>query len=126
MQNNFGTAERWTWGLAALAIAVSSLCFGGTIALSVSVGSILSVFNAAMIRFVGARLLRAGRSPLVTILLFNVKMIALVGLIFLALKFLPIQPASFLVGFSILPVAIFCSAISSALATKPAIESEHG
>jgi hypothetical protein len=115
------SVERWTLGLAAAAVGIG-LFLGGRMALGVTLGAALMCLNAYALRRLGQRA-RSFAKPGAAVLLFNVKMAVLIGLIFLVVRFLPIDPVGFIFGISIFPVAIVATAIGHQLRAK---DETHG
>ena len=115
------TVERWTALLAALVLAASWLAAPLRIKLGVSVGAGLMVLNAWVLARIGERLTRGGKArPGLLMLLFNLKMGALIGLIYAAMRYLPIDSIGLLIGVSIFPVAVLIAAVQIGLSVSAA------
>ena len=116
------SVEKWTLALAAAAVGFALFVFGGRTALGVTLGSALMCLNAYALRRLGER---AGgfAKPGAAVLLFNVKMAVLIGLCFLVIRYLPVNPAGFLAGLAIFPLAIVATAIRHQLTVK---DETHG
>jgi hypothetical protein len=120
------SVERWTLGLAAAAVGFALFALGGKMALGVTMGAVLMCLNAYALRRLGQRA-KGFAKPGAAVLLFNVKMAVLIGLIFLVVRYLPVDPVGFIFGISIFPVAIVATAIRHQLASAPAAKDEtHG
>lgn len=107
--------EKWTCLLAAIVVAAAVLVLSRRTAFGVSLGAGLMALNAWALRRIGQRAFRAFKRPGAAVLLFNVKMFVLVGIIFLIIRYLPVDPVGFVVGISIFPLAIVAVAIQHAL-----------
>ncbi len=105
--------ERWTLILSAILIAASFLALPGRMAFSATVGAGLMVANAWAIRKLGERVFRRVENgqPGVAVLLFNLKMLALIALVYVAVKVLGLDAIGFLLGVSVFPVAIVIAAL---------------
>src|SRR5262245_23173324 len=107
--------EKWTLAFAAVAIGFAFLALGGRTALGVTVGAALMAVNAWTLRKIGARAFKTFKKPGFALLLFNLKMFVLVALVFLILRYLPVDPIGFVFGISIFPLAIVAVAIRHAM-----------
>lgn len=107
--------ERWTLGLAAAVIAVSLLALPQRITLGVSIGAGLMCLNAWALRRIGLRAVRTADRPGLSLLLFIVKMTLLLGVLYLILRYLPVDAIGFIIGVSVFPVAALISALRSGL-----------
>lgn len=105
--------ERWTLITSALLIAASFIALPGRMAFSATVGAGLMVLNAFAIRKLGERVFRRVEKgqPGVAVLLFNLKMLALIALVYVAVKVLGLDAIGFLLGVSVFPVAIVVAAL---------------
>lgn len=105
--------ERWTLILGAVVIAAAFIALPGKMAVSVAVGAGVMAGNAWAIRKLGERVFRrvADGQPALAVLLFNVKLLVLVGLVFLAVHVLGLDGIGFLIGVSVFPVAIVIAAL---------------
>lgn len=105
--------ERWTLIASAVLVAAASLALPGKTALSATVGAALMVANAWAIRRLGERVFRRVESgqPALAVLLFNAKLLVLVGLVYLAVRVLGLDAIGFLLGVSVFPVAIVIAAL---------------
>lgn len=116
--------EKWTLLCGALVITLSFLFIGARGQLGVCAGAGLMVLNARLLRVLAGRLQRVyeGRPlPLgLLLLLFNGKLLGIAVLMFLCIRYLRVEPWPFLLGISILPVAILISALSRGLSQPPA------
>ncbi len=109
------SVERMTMILAGIVIAAGAIAAPRRVAFGITVGAALMVANAWVMRRVGRKVMKASR-PGAAILLLNLKMLTLVGLVFLVLHFLPIDAIGFLIGVSIFPVAILVAAVRNGMA----------
>jgi hypothetical protein len=107
--------ERWTLGLAAAVIGVSLLALPQRITLGVSIGAGLMCLNAWALRRIGLRAVRTADRPGLSLLLFLVKMTLLLGVLYLVLRYLPVDAIGFIIGVSVFPVAALISALRSGL-----------
>jgi hypothetical protein len=107
--------ERWTLGLAAAVIGVSLLALPQRITLGVSIGAGLMCLNAWALRRIGLRAVRTADRPGLSLLLFIVKMTLLLGVLYLVLRYLPVDAIGFIIGVSVFPVAALISALRSGL-----------
>jgi hypothetical protein len=107
------TVERWTLILAAIVVAVGFAFLPRPVATAASVGAGLMIVNAWAIRKLAERLFKKaeGPGPGIAVLLFNVKMFALIALVYVAVKVLGLDAIGFLVGVSVFPVAIVAAAL---------------
>ncbi len=99
--------EKWTSGLSALLLAVALVLLSRQAMFALAVGCGLMVLNAWIMRravqAVGPVL---QTKPGLVMVLFNFKLLILGVLIFVALRYLHLQPLPFIVGISTLPLAI--------------------
>lgn len=118
--------EKWTCLLSALLLAGGMLLFGQRSAFSVAVGAGLMTLNAVVIRRVAQRLGAVlQKQPSLTVLLFNLKLGVLAVLIFLAFRYLHVEPIPFMVGISVMPLAIMITAVQHATAKPSDGQSEE-
>jgi hypothetical protein len=119
--------ERWTMILAALAIVASAVALPRATAFGVTLGAGLMVVNAYAIRRIGTRVLRTFSRPGIAILLLNLKMLALIALVYLAIRFLHVDAIGFIIGISVFPVAVVIAAVRVGLAESTSEEEPtHG
>jgi hypothetical protein len=119
--------EKWTSLLALVVIVLGILVLGAHAAFSIALGAGLMTVNAWAIRRVSEKLGAVlAQKPGLTILLFNLKLGVLLALIWVSIRYLHVDPASFLVGVSVLPVAIVLVAVQNALAQKRDDKEPHG
>ncbi|HRI53276.1 MAG TPA: ATP synthase subunit I [Pseudomonadota bacterium] len=128
--------ERWAVLLGA-ALCGTTLVWGSPrVQLGACVGAGLSILNARVLRYLGARLsgARPGAPSSQTspssvgllVLLFQLKLGVLAALLYLALRLLPLQPIALVLGLSALPVAIVVRGIQYGLqAAAPAAASPY-
>jgi hypothetical protein len=94
---------------------------------ALAVGAGLMVVNAWVMRRVATAVgpVLAAKPGLILVL-FNFKLLILAALIFIALRYLHLAPVPFVIGISVLPVAIFIVAIRHQLSpTTPTDETPH-
>ena len=107
--------ERWTLILAAIVIGATFFLAARPVALAAAIGAGLMALNAWAIRKLAERLFaRAageGARPVVAVVLFNVKMLALIALCYVGLKVFGLDPIGFLLGVSVFPVAVVAAAL---------------
>jgi hypothetical protein len=123
--------ERWTLGLGAIFSLVAFLCFGLHIGLSVSLGAGIMILNSFAMRRVGEKIFAAfraesGARPLRAVVLFNLKMGALLFAVYCAVKFLHVEPIALLVGLSIFPLAAVAVALTVEPQSTASVEDHHG
>ncbi|MCU1279942.1 MAG: hypothetical protein JWM53_3488 [bacterium] len=121
--------EKWTCLLSALVLAVSMLLLGRHTTFSIAIGAGLMTANAVVLRRVAQKL--GGvlqKKPSLTVLLFNLKLGVLIVLIFAAFRFLHVEPIAFIVGISVMPLAIMIVAVQQSLAREHTDDHEetHG
>jgi hypothetical protein len=107
--------EKWTLILAGGVIAVGMLLLGRGAAFGVTLGAGLMAANAYALRRIGERAFATFKQPKAVLLLFNVKMAVLIAAIFLVVRYLHVDPLAFVIGISVLPVAIVIVAIEHSL-----------
>lgn len=125
--------ERWAVLLGAALVGTTLVWGSPRVQLGACVGAGLSILNARVLRYLGARLsgARSGAqsSPSsvgLLVLLFQVKLGVLAALLYLALRLLPLQPIALVLGLSALPVAIVVRGIQYGLqAAAPAAASPY-
>jgi hypothetical protein len=123
---HLAVVERWTMILAALTIAATTLLAPRPVAFGATVGAGLMVANAWAMRRIGTRVLQSAERRGFAILLLNVKLLALIGVVWLAMHFLHVDTLGFLLGVSVFPTAIVAAALQIGLAEPTRGESEHG
>ncbi len=110
------SVEKWTSLLAALLLVVGILVLPRHDSFSLAIGAGLMVLNAWLMRRVATAVGPAlSAKPSLTLLLFNFKLGVLAILIYVALRWLHVAPLPFVVGVSVLPVAIVIAAIQHQL-----------
>ena len=120
--------EKWTCLLALVALGGGMLLLGRHAAFSIAVGAAMMTLNAVVIRRVAQKLGNVlQKKPSLTVMLFNFKLVLLIGLVFVALRYLHVEPIPFIVGISVLPFAIMIVAVQSNLRSNGADHEEtHG
>jgi hypothetical protein len=116
--------ERMTCLLAAALLLGAILFLPRHYSFSLAVGAGLMVLNAWVMRRVAQK---AGpvlaQKPGLTLVLFNFKLLILAVLIFIAVGYLHVAPVPFVIGITILPVAILIVALRHQL--TPTNETPH-
>ncbi len=119
--------EKWTCLLALVALGAGMLLLGRHAAFSIAVGAAMMTLNAVAIRRVAQKLgVVLQKKPSVTVMLFNFKLVVLIALVFVALRYLHVEPIPFIVGISVLPFAIMIVAVQSSLGRGADHEETHG
>jgi hypothetical protein len=113
-RSQLASIEKTTFALAAVVMGFAWLALSHRTAVSASIGAGIMALNAYSLRKIGHRVNPSDR-PRAGLLLFNVKMAVLLGLVFLCVRYLPIDPIAFLVGVSVFPMAIVIVAVRHAL-----------
>lgn len=116
--------EKCTLALAAAAIAFSMLVLSARAAFGVAIGAGLMSLNAYALRRIGVRAFRTFKKPGLAVLLFNLKMGALLALVWVLIRYLHVDPVAFVFGISVFPAAILVVAIRHAF--SPHEESHNG
>jgi len=107
--------ERMNYLLGGVAVAVSALVLARDQVLGLLVGAVLGSVNFTLLRRIVERWLKGAATGRGGSGYFLVpKMGALLVAVFLALRFLPISPAYFAIGFSIFLVSIAIETVRSA------------
>jgi hypothetical protein len=108
--------EKWTALLALVLLAVGILLLNRHAALGLSLGAGLMAVNAWAIRHIAQKYGLAMKArPGVAMLLFNLKMGLIIALCWVLIRYLHIDPLTFVIGISVLPVAIVIVGLSHAL-----------
>jgi hypothetical protein len=108
--------EKWTCLLAVIVLAVGILLLGRHAALSLSLGAGLMAVNAWAIRHIAERFGLALRArPGVAMVLFNMKMGVVIALCWILIRYVHVDPLFFVIGVSVLPVAIVIVGLSHGL-----------
>jgi ATP synthase I subunit len=119
--------EKWTCLLALVALGGGMLLVGRHAAFSIAVGAGMMTLNAVAIRRVAQKLgVVLQKKPSLTVMLFNFKLVILIGLVFCALRYLHVEPIPFIVGISVLPFAIMIVAVQSSLDRSADHEEPNG
>jgi hypothetical protein len=119
--------EKWTCLLSAVLLVGGMLLLGRHAAFSIALGAGMMTANAVMLRRVAQKLgVVLQQKPSLTVFLFNIKLGVLGLLSFIALKYLGVDPIAFIVGISVMPLAIMIVALQSNLAQKNDHEETHG
>jgi hypothetical protein len=106
-----GAVERWTLVLAAIAVPIAWLCLSRRMTLGVSLGAGVMAANAWALRRIGQRVVEKRPRAGYALLLFNVKMALLIALVYVVVRYLPVDPIGFLIGISVFPVAVVIAAV---------------
>ena len=108
--------ERTNYVLTAIAVAVGALALGRPYALGLGVGALIASVNFTLIRGLVERWMAAAADRRgATALLFVPKMTGLIVVVFLAIRFVPLSPVAFAVGFSIFLISIAIESVRFAL-----------
>jgi hypothetical protein len=108
--------EKWTCLLAVIALASGILLLDRHAALSLSLGAGMMAANSWSIRTIAEKYGLALRArPGFAMLLFNLKMGAIVALCWILINYVHVDPKWFAIGISVLPVAIVIVGIEHGL-----------
>ena len=119
--------EKWTCLLSAVFLLGGMLLLGRHAAFSIALGAGMMTANAVILRRVAQKLGTVlQQKPSFTVLLFNLKLGVLGLLSFVALKYLHVDAIAFIVGISVMPLAIMIVALQSNLARHDDHEETHG
>jgi len=119
--------EKWTCLLAAVLLVGGTLLLGRHAAFSIALGAGMMTANAVLLRRVAQKLGTVlQKKPSLTVFLFNIKLGILGLLSFIALKYLGVEPIAFIVGISVMPLAIMIVALQSNLQQRDDHEETHG
>ncbi|MCE9576777.1 MAG: hypothetical protein K8W52_26765 [Deltaproteobacteria bacterium] len=115
--------ERMNYAFGALIVVVGAFFGDKAFVGGLMVGVAITCLNFAVMRVLGQGLTKSvasGGSPAKALLLLP-KTVALMGVVALALAFLPISPGGFVIGFSVILVSITVEAVLTMLRpTAPA------
>ena len=110
--NDLAKIERWNYVIAGVFILASAFLFSARVTLGVAVGGILACANFTAMRVLITKSLRAsGTRRMALQLLLMGKMGVLFVMVFLAIRFLPINPVALAVGMSVFLIAIAVESI---------------
>ena len=119
--------EKWTCLLSAVLLVGGMLLLGRRAAFSIALGAGMMTANAVLLRRIAQKLGAVlQQKPSLTVLLFNLKLGVLGALSFVALKYLHVEPIAFIVGISVMPLAIMIVAVQSTLGKSEDHEETHG
>jgi hypothetical protein len=121
--------EKWTCLLSAAVLLGGMLLLGRHAAFSLAIGAGLMTANAIVLRRTAQKLGAVlQKKPSLTVLLFNLKLGVLIVLVFAAFRFLHVEPIAFIVGISVMPLAIMIVAVQQSLAREHTDDHEetHG
>jgi hypothetical protein len=115
--------ERWTLALGAALTLGTFLCFGRELGLAVSIGAGLMALNAIAMRRVGERIWRLMQHDAQTqgskkpsaaraVVLFNLKMAALLAAVYFVVRQLHVHPIGLVIGLSVYPLAAVAVALT--------------
>jgi mannitol-specific phosphotransferase system IIBC component len=108
--------EKWTCLLAVIVLAFGLLFLPRHAALSLSLGAGMMALNAWAIRHISERYGLALRArPGFAMLLLNIKMGVIIALCWCLIRYAHIDPLAFVIGISVLPVAIVIVGLSHGL-----------
>lgn len=116
--------ERWNLAFAALAVLLSALFASESIMWGVVAGAVLACSNFYAIRRIWQSLLSGSLERRQAMqALFILKTMLLIGLVFVAVRFLPISPLGFAIGISVFIPSIIVETARFALGGTPAVKS---
>ena len=133
--------ERWTLGIGAVVTIGAFICAGREVGLAVSTGAGLMALNAIAMRRVGEKIFRimqadaGGNRPsaLRAVILFNLKMAAVFGAVYIAVRVLHAHPIGLVIGLSVYPLAAVASTLTYVAPPEPTLrpattpsEDHHG
>ena len=119
--------EKWTCLLSAVLLVGAMLLLGRHAAFSIALGAGMMTLNAVVLRRVAQKLGTVlQQKPSLTVLLFNLKLGVLGVVSFIALKYLGVDPIAYIVGISVMPLAIMIVALQSNLRHHDDHEETHG
>jgi hypothetical protein len=99
--------ERWNWLFTGVAILVAALAFDLPVVIGVGVGGLVASVNFMAIRKIWESLLSGSTEKRQAMqMLFLLKTVALIAVVFVCIRFLPLSPAAFAVGISIFLLSI--------------------
>lgn len=111
--------EKWTCLLSAVLLVGGMLLLGRHAAFSIALGAGMMTVNAVLLRRIAQKLGTVlQQKPSLTVFLFNIKLGVLGLLSFIALKYLHVDAIAFIVGISVMPLAIMIVALQSNLAAR--------
>jgi drug/metabolite transporter (DMT)-like permease len=111
--------ERWNWLFAALLVAGAAVFFGRDVVLGVAVGALLSAVNFWSIRSLAGRVLASsGRRRMTLQLLLVGKMGAMLVLVYLAMRFLPLSIIALAVGLSVFLLSVAAESVRHVFSLK--------
>lgn len=112
--------ERWNYLLAAALVAAAALLTPRSVAVGLTVGAAVTCANFSLIRRLVGRWFSAAadqRGP--TALLFVPKFTGLILVVFLCIRYVPMSPVAFAIGFSIFLISIAIESIRFAVTGAP-------
>lgn len=119
--------EKWTCLLSAVLLVGGMLLLGRHAAFSIAIGAGMMTVNAVLLRRIAQKLGTVlQQKPSLTVFLFNIKLGVLGLLSFIALKYLHVDAIAFIVGISVMPLAIMIVALQSNLQRHDDHEETHG
>jgi hypothetical protein len=119
--------EKWTCLLSAVLLVGAMLLLGRHAAFSIALGAGMMTVNAVLLRRIAQKLGTVlQQKPSLTVFLFNIKLGVLGLLSFIALKYLHVDAIAFIVGISVMPLAIMIVALQSNLQRHDDHEETHG
>jgi hypothetical protein len=113
--------------LAAIVIAGATILASRPVAFGATLGAGLMVVNALAMRRIGQRVLSASR-PGAAVILLNLKLLALIALVYVCITVLHLSTLGFLLGISVFPAAIVIAALRAGMSpaepTDPATDGD--
>jgi hypothetical protein len=116
--------ERTNYLLSTAVIALGAVLLGRSYVVGLAAGSLIGAVNFSLIRrLVETWMRRPPKRRSATAFLFVPKMAALMAVVFAAVRYLPLSPTAFAIGFSIFLISIAIEAVRFTLGASGA--SEH-
>lgn len=108
--------ERWNLVLSGVGILVAAFFLDEAVAVGISVGAVIACVNFSAIRRIWLAVIHSEGPRRNTLqMLMVLKMILLMVLVVLAIKFLPLSPAGLAVGLSVFLISIAIESVRFAL-----------
>jgi hypothetical protein len=108
--------ERLNYLLATVAVAIAALLFARADLVGVTMGAAIGCANFTMIRRLVGRWMRSAADQRnTTALLFLPKMMVLIAVVFVVIRYVPMNPVAFAIGFSVFLVSIAVETVRFAL-----------
>jgi len=117
-RQNLTRIERYNVALAVLFTTVAAIFFDRPVVIGVAIGSVVSCVNFYGIHKLVEMMTQTSRGGWLSKVLIGLKMILLVPLLFLAIKYLPLSVPALALGFSIFLLSTGVESVRFALAEK--------